>query len=143
MIPDLRGTYFFADYCSATIWSFRYDGVNKTDFQNRTAELAPGGGLSINSITSFGEDSLGELYICDQSGGEVFKIIAAEPVDDDCCDPCDINCDGDVNTLDIEPFIAILTQGATPCSACAGDTSGDGTINTLDIEPFVDCLTGP
>ena len=25
-ICDLRGTYFFADYCNDTIWSFRYDG---------------------------------------------------------------------------------------------------------------------
>jgi hypothetical protein len=58
------------------------------------------------------------------------------------CDPCDMNCDGAVNTLDIEPFIDLL-GGATPCSACAGDANGDGAINTLDIEFFIDCLTAP
>ena len=43
-IPDLDGTYFFADYCSGRIWSFEYDGVNQTNFQDRTAELRPSTG---------------------------------------------------------------------------------------------------
>jgi glucose/arabinose dehydrogenase len=76
-IPDLQGTYFFGDYCSASIWSFRYNGASLTAFQDRTAMLAPPGGLNIGSISSFGEDASGELYICDLSGGEVFKIIPA------------------------------------------------------------------
>ncbi len=91
-IAGMDGTYFFADYCSNTIWSFKYDGVTKTEFTNRTTELVPNIG-SITSITSFGEDAYGEIYICDQNG-EVFKII---PVDaqTDCnnnlrADRCDI-----------------------------------------------------
>jgi glucose/arabinose dehydrogenase len=90
----VQGTYFFADYCSAQIWSFRLVGGSVTQFANRTAELAPGGGLSINSITSFGEDANGELYICDQ-GGEIFKVIPRMPATVDCngnsqWDVCDI-----------------------------------------------------
>jgi len=77
-IPELQGTYFFADYCSARIWSFRWDGINITEFQERTAELAPGAGQTIDFITSFGEDASGELYIVDQ-GGEVFKVIPVNP----------------------------------------------------------------
>lgn len=73
-IPDLQGTYFFADYCTAQISSFVFNGSTIPTATNRTAELAPGGGLSIATITSFGEDASGEMYICDQ-GGEVFKII--------------------------------------------------------------------
>lgn len=76
-IPDLDGAYFFADYCAATIYSGRFVGGVLTDVRDRTAELAPGGGLSIDNVTSFGEDVGGELYICDQ-GGEVFKIVSAE-----------------------------------------------------------------
>jgi hypothetical protein len=79
-VPDLQGTYFFADYCSNKIWSFRYDGTTVTDFMDRTAELAPGGGLSISSIVSFGEDAWGEMYICDSSGGELFKIVPKTPI---------------------------------------------------------------
>lgn len=73
-IPDLQGTYFFADYCSNQIWSLRYDG-NVADLRDRTLELAPGGGLNIRTISSFGTDAAGEMYICDQDGGEVFKIV--------------------------------------------------------------------
>ena len=34
-----------------------------------------GGGLSIGSISSFGEDARGELYVTDLEDGEVFKIV--------------------------------------------------------------------
>jgi glucose/arabinose dehydrogenase len=74
-IPDLQGTYFFGDYCSARIWSFRYQGGTVTDFTERTTELAPGNGLAIRAISSFGEDAQGELYICDLADGDVFKIV--------------------------------------------------------------------
>ncbi len=73
LIPSLRGTYFFADYCTAKIWSFQFVGGTVINFMDRTAELAPRG-ATINSITSFGEDANGELYIVDQ-GGEIFKIL--------------------------------------------------------------------
>ena len=78
-IPDWNGTYFFADYCTAEIWSGQFQGGSLVNVTDRTAELAPGGGLAINSITSFGEDARGELHICDQ-GGEIFKIVPKAPV---------------------------------------------------------------
>jgi glucose/arabinose dehydrogenase len=72
-VPDLAGTYFFADYCSDQIWSFRVVGGGVTDFAERTAELTAGGS-SIDSITSFGLDARGEIYIADRLG-EVFRIV--------------------------------------------------------------------
>lgn len=107
-IPDLTSTYFFGDYCSAQIWSLRYDGATVTDFQERTAELAPGGGLSISSLVSFGRDAFGEVYIMDLFGGEVFKIVAVGAPLEDCNsngadDPCDIrsgaSADGNSNAI--------------------------------------------
>jgi hypothetical protein len=56
------------------------------------------------------------------------------------CDPCDANCDGDVNTLDIQPFVDLVLGGSSACDTCTGDTNGDGSVNVLDIEGFVDCL---
>ncbi len=97
-IPDLKGIYFFADYSAATIWSLRASGGSYTEFTNRTAELAPGGGLSISQITSFGEDAAGEIYICDRgtgTGGEVFKIV--------------VNCAGASESITTQP----LSQNAT------------------------------
>jgi glucose/arabinose dehydrogenase len=73
-MPALQGTYFYADYCSAQIWSFQYVGGQVTAFTNRTAQLDPPGILAINNPTSFGEDANGEIYICDQSGGEIYRI---------------------------------------------------------------------
>ena len=61
--------------------------------------------------------------------------------DDPVCDaPCDMNCDGTVDASDIEPFIDILFNGATPCDSCTGDTNGDGTVDAGDIEGFINCL---
>ncbi|QDU67837.1 PQQ-dependent sugar dehydrogenase [Engelhardtia mirabilis] len=73
-IPDLQGTYFFADYCSNEIWSLEFDGTTVTNFTDRTAELDPAGALAITSIVSFGEGPNGELLIVDQ-GGEVFQVV--------------------------------------------------------------------
>ena len=56
------------------------------------------------------------------------------------CDPCDMNCDGLVDALDIEPFIDLLFHGGVPCGTCAGDTNGDGNIDAADIEGFINCL---
>jgi glucose/arabinose dehydrogenase len=72
-IPDLRGTYFFADWSMVRLWSFRRAGAAVTQFVDRTAELAPPPGSVMVGPTAFGEDGLGELYVCDYSG-RVFKI---------------------------------------------------------------------
>jgi glucose/arabinose dehydrogenase len=78
-IPGFQGHYIFADYGSARFWSFRYDGSATQDFQERTSEVNGGVPRPIRSVASFGEDALGELYICDLSGGAIFKIVAAAP----------------------------------------------------------------
>ncbi len=58
----------------------------------------------------------------------------------DSCDACDMNCDGEIDALDIEPFLGLLFEGDEPCNACTGDVNGDGLIDALDIEPFLACL---
>ena len=57
------------------------------------------------------------------------------------CDPCDMNCDGEVNAFDIEPFLDLLFgPNPQPCDTCTGDVNGDGSIDAFDIEPFLNCL---
>ncbi len=73
-IPELAGTYFFADYCSGQIWSLRRDGEVVT-VVDRTEELAPIAPLDLRLISSFGTDAQGEIYLCDRGNGEVFKIV--------------------------------------------------------------------
>jgi hypothetical protein len=77
-VPDLHGTYFYADFCSDQIWSFEVQAGAVTNAQERTAELDPPGLLSIDDITSFGLDAQGEIYITDR-GGDVFKIVPDGP----------------------------------------------------------------
>ena len=73
-IAGLDGTYFYADFISSRIWSFRYDGTTLTNLVERTAQLDPAGPIAINNPSSFGEDALGRMYIVDY-GGEVFRIV--------------------------------------------------------------------
>lgn len=54
---------------------------------------------------------------------------------------CDLDCNGTVNTFDIEPFVQRMKQSsAAGCGPCAGDTTGDGTVNQFDINPFLSCI---
>jgi hypothetical protein len=59
----------------------------------------------------------------------------------------DMNCDGAVNTFDIDPFVLALSDPlayatAFPlCNGNNGDVNCDGAVNTFDIDPFVACLT--
>ena len=56
------------------------------------------------------------------------------------CDPCDMNCDSEVNAFDIEPFLDLLFNEPDPCCEGVGDVNGDGRIDAFDIEPFLECL---
>lgn len=76
-LPNYQGTYFYADFCSDRIWSFKYDGANVTQHIERTNELIPSQG-PIGAIVSFGEDGAGELYIV-SIGGSIYKIIPLTP----------------------------------------------------------------
>lgn len=71
-IPDLEGVYFFGDFVSGGIYSFRYDGTSVSEFTDRTAEL--GNTFDAFQLSSFGEDSQGELYVMGLDG-TVYKVI--------------------------------------------------------------------
>lgn len=66
-IQAIRGHYFYSDYCSGFLKSFRYSGGAVT--QERTWDVSPG------SVLSFGEDAQGELYVL-SANGTVYRIIA-------------------------------------------------------------------
>jgi hypothetical protein len=124
-ICGLQGTYFFADYCTSTIWSFVYTGGAVTQLTTRTAELDPPGALTISTISSFGEDARGEMYICDQVGGEIFRIRPAA------YDPRweDVDCNLDVGFGDLLEVLA--DWGA--CDGCRSDVDGDHTVGFNDL----------
>ena len=76
-MPDLRGTYFYSDYCTPFFRTFR--GVTGGVVQqqaDRTSEILPNG---VTHVVSFGEDARGELYFVTQEGdtGAVYRIVPA------------------------------------------------------------------
>jgi hypothetical protein len=71
-IPAIQGLYFYADYCTAFVRSFRWTGSGITEEKEWTSlDLTSRGG----AITSFGEDAQGELYVLSQAG-TVYRIVA-------------------------------------------------------------------
>jgi glucose/arabinose dehydrogenase len=67
-IPALAGTYFFADYCSALVRSFRFANGQATELRDWGSSLR-----GVDSPTSFGLDAAGELYVVDQDG-EIYRL---------------------------------------------------------------------
>jgi hypothetical protein len=140
-MPQLNGTYFFADLCSSLIWSFRYDGDTLTEFADRTAEL----GIGSATIVSFGEDLDGELYVVDLDG-TVYKIVPdGVPSACACCTGGRGNINGDdaeaVNVSDLAYLIDFLFRGgdAPPCLDEA-DVNGSGSTDVSDLSYLVDFL---
>lgn len=143
-LPELSGTYFFADFCNSMIFSLKYDGSTLSGLTNRTAELDPPGSLSITSIASFGRDGWGEIYICDLFGGEVFKVVGSSPyydlngdnLPDSCACPADWDGTGALNSADISAFLSSWIV-AVQNNTIAADYNRDGTTNSADISAFL------
>jgi glucose/arabinose dehydrogenase len=65
-MPEVAGQYFYSDYCAGFLKSFRFSNGAATDAHDWNVG-------SIGSITSFGEDASGELYMT-SSNGKVYKL---------------------------------------------------------------------
>ena len=74
LAPELEGAYLFGDNGSSRIWAIRYKG-SFLDLAQATelTDLLNGG--KIGSLSSFGEDGFGELYLVDISDGQVFALV--------------------------------------------------------------------
>jgi glucose/arabinose dehydrogenase len=62
---SLRGRYIYGDYCSGLIWSFKIAGGKATELRREP--------FKIDSVTSFGEDTAGELYAVSH-GGTIYRL---------------------------------------------------------------------
>lgn len=118
-IPSLDGTYLFADYCTSRVWSFKYNGVGISEFDERTSELLGSAGFDL--LSSFGEDADGELYILRYFSGEVLRIVDAPELAD-----CDNNGVSDPEQIALgEAF----------------DVNGNGLLDSCELLLSVDNLT--
>ena len=76
-IKSMEGQYIFGDYCSGNIWTLKVVNGKAINFKNRTEEINIGGGEFTTYISSFGQDSDGEIYIIDYNGG-IYKLIESD-----------------------------------------------------------------
>ena len=74
-IKPLRGTYIFGDYCTGRIWSFKLKNGKPVAFKNIRKEIKRNSEDIPLFISSFGEDSSGELYVVDYLGA-VYKFVS-------------------------------------------------------------------
>lgn len=65
-MPDLRGTYFYSDYCSGWLRSLRYDGSRVGE--ERSWDVGP-----LGQVLSFGRDANGEIYVL-SANGTVYRL---------------------------------------------------------------------
>ena len=65
-IPELTGHYFYGDYCSGTVHSFRFDGIQITEDRDWPE-------LSVAGLSSFGLDGSCELHIVSHRG-TIFRV---------------------------------------------------------------------
>lgn len=133
-IPTLDGHYFYSDWITDRIWSFKWDllGGGVTEFAERTTELNPPGSDTIINMTSFGEDLRGELYICEQTtNGAIYRIVSLETV----FSPSDSNCDGEVNVIDMLLVLAEWGTAGDGVSSIGSqaDVNGDDEVDVLDL----------
>jgi glucose/arabinose dehydrogenase len=83
-LPWLRGHFFYADYCTGIVRSFRYvDGAVEDSTGWNTALGPPG------SIRSFGSDGHGELYVV--AGSSLYRLVSTRNP------ACDFDGDGDAD----------------------------------------------
>lgn len=64
-IPELHGHYFYSDYCSGWLKSFRFQNGAAADLKDWELEVGP--------VTSFGQDASGELYVL--SGSTAHRLV--------------------------------------------------------------------
>jgi glucose/arabinose dehydrogenase len=128
--PDrsLQGLYFFSDSSVKNAWTL--DPTNPTGtVDNINAELGSLFDTGVNTMVSFGEDPVGNLYIVDYQG-EVYRIRTNELIDGD------YNADGDVDDDDYAVWKASL--GST--MDLDADGNGDGIVDAADYTVWRDNL---
>ena len=63
-IPNLKGRYLFADYCSGRIWGSNLDKISESHLLFDADFF----------ISTFGENNQGELYVADYQAGRILEI---------------------------------------------------------------------
>jgi hypothetical protein len=119
---------------AANIVEARINGVACPVVEGRFSRSVPLV-LGISSVTA-------QVQTTDGTFSDTINVYRWSPL------PGDLNCDGVVDTLDIEPFVLALIDPTAylnehpDCSVLAADVNGNGTVNGLDVSAFAQLLIG-
>ena len=94
-------------------------------------QLDPASGVSINLLL----ENLGIDAIADETMQVSGQLLHGLPP----VVPGDVNGDGVVNLLDVQPFVDVLSSGGFDFAA---DINQDNHVNLLDVNPFIAILAG-
>ncbi len=129
-MPEIRGTYLFTDWQGKWFQSFNVNGSSIINIEDRTGEMTDQG-----RVTSFGTDARGEIYMCAQTQGALYKVELANPTA-----PIVTFVRGDVNNdkwFDIgDPvttLFKIYVTGNPFLCEDAADTNDDGQVDLSDV----------
>ncbi|MBI5765310.1 MAG: PQQ-dependent sugar dehydrogenase [Planctomycetes bacterium] len=127
-IPGEQGNYFYGDYSSGRIWTFQIDqGLPVNNTQR----------LTFSTLTSFGEDAKGEIYLVNGTGttnGTIRRIVPS------CNNKADINSDCAKDQLDIDILVNVLlgSPPADPALVNRTDVNDDTLFDGNDIRTWID-----
>ena len=65
-VPAAAGRYFYGDYCSGKVWSLKIVSGRATSLRQEP--------FSVQGLSSFGQDSTGELYLMSVSSGDLYRV---------------------------------------------------------------------
>ncbi len=66
-IPSAAGRYFYGDYCSGKVWSFTVAGGAARGLRTEP--------FTLNGLSSFGQDSAGELFLMSVDSGWLYRLV--------------------------------------------------------------------
>jgi glucose/arabinose dehydrogenase len=72
-MPALMGTYFYSDYCTSFLRSFRLADGKATEARDWTKGLRVPAGRNLDSVSAFGLGNDGEIYLVDHQG-EIYRL---------------------------------------------------------------------
>ncbi len=158
-VADGQSTVYLRWTMGTTDGSWQYCGWNIDDIEITGLQTGGGeGDCNANAVPDACDIAGGASQDCNTNGVPDECDIANGTSEDadgngipDECEgflPGDMDCDGDVDFDDIDPFVLALSgqagyEAAYPdCHWLSADADGDGDVDFDDIDPFVALLSG-
>ncbi|HUN65428.1 MAG TPA: PQQ-dependent sugar dehydrogenase [Bacteroidota bacterium] len=123
-IPALNGQFVYGDYCTGEIWM-----LSPVPSAPPVSTFLIYGGIN---ISAFGVDRHNELYVCDNSGGKIYKFWSYAPGQVSLVNPSD----GAVNQTDV-PFLswnAVAGAGRYQLQVARDSLFGDLAVNDSTVQ---------